>query len=254
MNNKYKLVKKEFSIFLVGFLLIQPVFGLVSAIDFEDSTSDYTWDYGSSYNDDSADDYTWDYGSGSGDDGLEPTSDYTWDYNSYYDSNDEPSSDYEWYYYSDDDFTGLVESDDCWDECAYIGKIEYSGSSYRICGDYDSDCCLEWSNWKIDDSNDDNDCWDECAYSGKHECSGTSGRTCGDYDSDCCLEWSSWNSATVIVIIAETEHVIHPAERLLTIVQVIAGLIVGMNVLTQESMNVLVLQAELVVTMILIVA
>ena len=78
----------------------------------------------------------------------------------------------------------------CADECAYIGQTDTSGDSYRFCGDYDSDCCYEWSQWYTNPPT----CADECAYVGQHECSGTSGKTCGNYDSDCCLEWSSWQS------------------------------------------------------------
>jgi hypothetical protein len=238
IKNKSKLFKKGFSIFLTGFLLVQPFFGLVSASDFEDLASDYEWDYNDGdlydpsgsgddyewdYNDGSDDepdsDYVWDYDSGSGDDGSDSVSDYDW----YYYSDDEPASDYvwdydsgsgddgsepvsddDWYYYSDDEpdsdsvwdydsyYDEYAESNDCWDECAYVGKTEYSGNSYRTCGNYDSDCCLEWSQWYID--NPDPSCSDECSYSGQHECSGTSGKTCGDYDSDCCLEWSSFDT------------------------------------------------------------
>jgi len=83
-----------------------------------------------------------------------------------------------------------VNAETCADECAYIGQTETSGDSYRVCGDYDSDCCYEWSPWYTNPPT----CADECAYVGQHECSGMSGRTCGDYDSDCCYEWSSWQS------------------------------------------------------------
>ena len=78
----------------------------------------------------------------------------------------------------------------CADECAYIGQTETSGNSYRTCGNYDSDCCYEWSQWYQNEPT----CSDECTYAGQHKCSGTSGKTCGNYDSDCCLEWSSWQS------------------------------------------------------------
>ena len=189
IKNKSKLVKKGFSIFLTGFLLIQPVFGLVSASDFEDPTSDYVWDYNDGSDDEPASDYVWDYDSGSGDDGSEPVSDYDW----YYYSDDEPASDYVWDYDSYyDESAESNDCNDCWDECAYVGKTEYSGNSYRTCGNYDSDCCLEWSQWYTNDP--DPSCWDECSYSGQYECSGTSGKTCGDYDSDCCLEWSSFDT------------------------------------------------------------
>ncbi len=86
-----------------------------------------------------------------------------------------------------------VNSETCADECAYIGQIQTLGDSYRTCGNYDSDCCYEWSSWQTD-TPDPPTCADECAYIGQHQCSGTSGQTCGNYDSDCCYEWSSWNS------------------------------------------------------------
>ena len=78
----------------------------------------------------------------------------------------------------------------CWDECSYSGQRQDSANQYRICGDYDSDYCLEWSAWQTTGPV----CWDECSYQGQYECSNTSGRTCGNYDSDSCLEWSSWQS------------------------------------------------------------
>jgi len=83
-----------------------------------------------------------------------------------------------------------VNSETCADECAYIGQTQTLGDSYRTCGDYDSDCCYEWSQWYTNEPT----CSDECAYTGQHQCSGTSGKTCGNYDSDCCYEWSSWSS------------------------------------------------------------
>ena len=34
----------------------------------------------------------------------------------------------------------------CADECT-VGQTETLGDSYRVCGNYDSDCCYEWSQW-----------------------------------------------------------------------------------------------------------
>jgi len=76
----------------------------------------------------------------------------------------------------------------CWDECPSNGQRDESGNQYRICGNYDADTCLEWSDWQ----QKDNLCWDECPYQGKQECSDSGGyRVCGNYDDDYCLEWSS---------------------------------------------------------------
>jgi len=86
-----------------------------------------------------------------------------------------------------------VNSETCADECAYIGQTETSGDSYKTCGNYDSDCCYEWSQWYTNEPTEPT-CADECAYIGQHTCSGTSGKTCGNYDSDCCYEWSSLQS------------------------------------------------------------
>jgi len=79
----------------------------------------------------------------------------------------------------------------CADECAYVGQTETSGDSYRICGNYDSDCCYEWSQWYTDTPT----CADECAYIGQRKCfDSTHYQVCGNYDSDCCYEWSSSQS------------------------------------------------------------
>jgi len=96
---------------------------------------------------------------------------------------------------SDNFFNGfkIVEAG-CSNECAYIGQT----NGDRICGNYDSDPCLEWSD--IEDEIDDDspggggiDCDDECAYIGQH-CA--NGGICGDYDSDPCLECSPPPSCT----------------------------------------------------------
>jgi len=85
-----------------------------------------------------------------------------------------------------------VCSPTCADECAYIGQRQESGDSYRICGNYDSDCCYEWSQWYTNTPTCNPTCADECSYIGQKKCSDfTHTQTCGNYDSDCCFEWSS---------------------------------------------------------------
>jgi hypothetical protein len=169
----------------------------------DDSSDDYVWDYNSI--DDSSSDYDWYFNEPDEDDDYslhyeseESTSDYEWYYNDsdddsssnsgwYYESDDDPyndnngdsSSDYNWYYESDDDSYNdnqdltsnyvSTNDNDCWDECGYVGKKEYSGNSYRICGDYDSDCCLEWSSWHTSnpdpcDSHEDKKCYNNDVY------------------------------------------------------------------------------------------
>jgi len=104
----------------------------------------------------------------------------------------------------------------CTHECGFTGQHQCSGTSGRTCGNYDSDLCLEWSNWQSCDTQcfycgngtcdsgcgeNSTNCSQDCGVSctnecstGQHQCSGTSGRTCGNHDSDSCLEWSNWQS------------------------------------------------------------
>lgn len=79
----------------------------------------------------------------------------------------------------------------CSNECAYIGQT----SGGRVCGDYDSDSCLEWSDISSPEPEPEPQphCTDECAYIGQR-CS--NGGVCGDYDSDPCLECSQPPSCT----------------------------------------------------------
>ncbi|MDP2967314.1 MAG: hypothetical protein Q8N87_02805, partial [bacterium] len=88
-----------------------------------------------------------------------------------------------------------VNAETCADECAYIGQRQESGDSYRICGNYDSDFCYEWSQWYTNTPTCNTTCADECSYIGQKKCSdSTHTQTCGNYDSDCCFEWSSSQS------------------------------------------------------------
>ncbi|MCD6114864.1 hypothetical protein J7J74_01070, partial [bacterium] len=84
---------------------------------------------------------------------------------------------------------GITIEPVCSDECAYIGQPCPGGG---VCGDYDSDPCLECPQLSPKPPS----CTDECSYIGQTQkrCSGSyiQKRICGDYDSDPCLEWSSW--------------------------------------------------------------
>jgi len=102
-----------------------------------------------------------------------------------------------------------VPSTTCTDECSYYGQKICAGSnSYKVCGNYDSDSCLEWSSIQYCPSGyicqngecvyQPPSCQDECSYYGQTEkrCSENyvQQRTCGSYDSDSCLEWSGWQN------------------------------------------------------------
>jgi len=85
-------------------------------------------------------------------------------------------------------------SDTCVEECVADTR-ECDGDGYKLCGQFDSDTCLDWgpvtpcpvgetcSNGYCDTS-----CTNECT-AGSVQCDGTTGtQACGDYDSDPCLE------------------------------------------------------------------
>jgi len=88
----------------------------------------------------------------------------------------------------------------CNNECSVSGAKQCSGSTgYKICGNYDTDTCLEWSTatncgkGKICQNGSCRDtctCQNDCTSSGLEQCSGNGYKTCGNYDSDSCLEWS----------------------------------------------------------------
>ena len=91
----------------------------------------------------------------------------------------------------------------CQDECSPAGARRCACSTqYQVCGNYDSDPCLEWS--PIQNCPSGTVCQNgECVPSCQDECSPgqqqrrcngniVEERTCGNYDSDPCLEWSSW--------------------------------------------------------------
>ncbi len=89
----------------------------------------------------------------------------------------------------------------CSDECASTGLRDCQGNAYHICGDYDSDSCLEW-NTLTNCGTEENcvngycktTCADECTSPGEKACEGNAWKQCGDYDSDDCLDWSNLTS------------------------------------------------------------
>ncbi|MDP2820677.1 MAG: hypothetical protein Q8O39_00525 [bacterium] len=83
----------------------------------------------------------------------------------------------------------FVFADTCSDQCSYVGKLEYYQDKVRQCGNYDSDPCLEWSNYSTYST-----CVDECSSLGEKEYANGKIRQCGNYDSDPCLEWNNWEN------------------------------------------------------------
>ena len=93
-----------------------------------------------------------------------------------------------------------VVTNPCTNECSSAGTKQCSGNGYQVCGNYDSDSCLEWSSVTSCGASQlcsngqcitpPPACTDECS-SGSTRCNGNIVQTCGSYDSDSCLEWPS---------------------------------------------------------------
>jgi hypothetical protein len=86
----------------------------------------------------------------------------------------------------------------CEDECDLGEKVCAESSSYKICGNFDSDNCLDWSNaiscppsQICSDGNciTEPSCTSDCVY-GSRECINNGYKVCGNFDSDSCYEWS----------------------------------------------------------------
>ncbi len=101
-------------------------------------------------------------------------------------------------------FNPITDVSACTDSCSYSGQKQCSGNGYQVCGQYDSDNCLEWSAVSSCLSgqtcsagsciNATPNCVSQCAYAGQRICSGSGTYlVCGNYNSDSCLEWSSAN-------------------------------------------------------------
>ncbi|RLB59179.1 MAG: hypothetical protein DRI34_02720 [Deltaproteobacteria bacterium] len=93
--------------------------------------------------------------------------------------------------------------DDCSNECPTSGAKQCLDSdTWQICGNWDSDSCLEWdtgtdcdSGYVCSNGTCALDCADECAQAGTTVCDGTSGwRLCDQLDADSCLDLGSFNA------------------------------------------------------------
>jgi hypothetical protein len=83
----------------------------------------------------------------------------------------------------------------CSDDCA-VGERDCQGIGFVVCGEFDQDDCLDWSepiecaSDKVCEGGDClMACTDQCQ-SGERQCAGDGYQECGNYDSDTCLEWS----------------------------------------------------------------
>ena len=87
----------------------------------------------------------------------------------------------------------------CSDECTVVGARQCEGAtSTSICGQHDSDDCLEWGTatgcGTLETCSNgfcQKGCTAECSVVGAARCSGTSVQTCGDANADGCLEWGT---------------------------------------------------------------
>lgn len=94
-----------------------------------------------------------------------------------------------------------LDAQPCTDSCKVSGALECGEGGYRVCGNYNSDPCLEWSDIKACEADkvcrdgvcQAEDCENLCA-EGATTCAGSGYKTCGDFDSDGCMEWSSVES------------------------------------------------------------
>ena len=109
----------------------------------------------------------------------------------------------------------------CSNECLFWGQRECSGNNFRICGNFDSDNCFEWSFFSSCASTQvcvygycfpggvsyqtpsytyptpgygyqyqtpSSGCSNDCSYS-QRRCNGNTVEFCGNFDSDSCYEW-----------------------------------------------------------------
>lgn len=86
----------------------------------------------------------------------------------------------------------------CADACANAGLGECDGGGVRLCGNFDADSCLEFSNSQPCPSGTScslgvcsTGCTDECLASGNLDCSGDRVVVCGQFDADSCLDLST---------------------------------------------------------------
>ena len=99
-----------------------------------------------------------------------------------------------------------IVQESCTSECNTSNTTTCeTNQSYKSCGNYDADSCLEWSNVTSCSSNETcengkcivkiipgSNCTNECNTLGANACyTDDAYRACGNYDIDSCLEWSS---------------------------------------------------------------
>ncbi|GAB4290757.1 MAG: hypothetical protein Kow0090_03950 [Myxococcota bacterium] len=87
----------------------------------------------------------------------------------------------------------------CQNECSTLGDKKCDGDAVIVCGDWNSDICLEWSapdSCLADEYCEAGECKkkvicsDDCPSVGTTRCMGDTVEKCGNYDSDECLEWA----------------------------------------------------------------
>ena len=85
----------------------------------------------------------------------------------------------------------------CSDECTTAGESICFGDTTRVCGNFDSDTCLDLGapvscglGQQCSAGQCVSFCTDECSTAGETECAGDGVRTCGDNNNDGCFEWS----------------------------------------------------------------
>ena len=87
---------------------------------------------------------------------------------------------------------------DCKDECTVSGAKKCEASGVAVCGQYDPDSCLEWSEPVQCDpglvcsaGNCQTECADECTVAGAKACDPGGVTLCSDTNDDGCLEWGT---------------------------------------------------------------
>ena len=87
---------------------------------------------------------------------------------------------------------------ECTEECTVVGSSRCLENSVQLCGEVDSDACLEWGTpvgcqlgEVCSNGHCALDCTDECTVLGARTCDGDTVKECEDANSDGCLEWSS---------------------------------------------------------------
>jgi len=85
----------------------------------------------------------------------------------------------------------------CVNECTAIGARKCDLNRAVVCGDYNTDGCLEWGDATDCDPQTCTNgycadaCADECTAPDARTCDGNGFKVCGDFDEDPCLEWGT---------------------------------------------------------------